>query len=941
MAARRLPTVVGRIRDEDIAEVRERARIDDVVSSYVTLRNAGGGSMKGLCPFHDEKSASFHVTPSRGFYHCLAGETEVLTYDGVRPIEQLAGRTHRILGIHADWVEAPFRSFGVQPLMKITIGRNRQVKEIFATDEHRWFVRSGKHGEKRREVITRDLSAGDRLCHTYPRNGIRRTTPSPFGIAHGFTFGDGTRLYKGSVAKICPPKDTAMLKWFPNSLTTAFDGNLLVHHLPAFFKDTPPLDESPSYLYGWLAGYFAADGCVSTDGTVMLNSAKRANLDFVRAVCTRLGIGTYGITGQMRQGFPGREPSAPFRVHFVNEDLTDQFFLIPEHLERFRYTDKKFARRGWVVRSVETSERVEEVFCAEVDDGHAFVLADNILTGNCFGCQAGGDVIKFVMEMDGLGFTETVERLADRFGVQLRYEEGGAARPRTGGPQRPRLIEAHRHAGEWYADQLATPEALDARQFLDSRGFDTDAATTFGVGFSPRGGEDLLKHLRQLGFKDEELVTSGLIGEGRGLYDRFRGRLMWPIRDSSGDTIGFGARRIFDDDRIEAKYLNTPETPIYKKSQVLYGIDLARREIARASQAVIVEGYTDVMACHLAGVKTAVATCGTAFGDDHARVIRRLLHDHDEFRGEVIFTFDGDEAGQKAALRAFEGDQIFAGQTYVAVEPTGLDPCDLRLQKGGAEVRELVARRVPLYRFVLANVVQRYDLDRADGRIDAMREAAKLVTAIRDRSKVDAFSRELAGMLGIEPIDVQREVRRASQRAAAPGRIAARGAQRPASELPDPRDPRLMLERETLKLIVQYPAAVGRTARDVGAEDFTHGAYRALWAGINAAGGPTAADVQWSSTLRDAQTDERLQSLISALTVEPLLSAKEPDDAYVGQHVHRLRELTAMRRIADLKSRLQRTNPVEQATEYNRMFGELVALEQHRRSLRERALESQ
>jgi DNA primase len=556
---------------------------------------------------------------------------------------------------------------------------------------------------------------------------------------------------------------------------------------------------------------------------------------------------------------------------------------------------------------------------------------------HCFGCQAGGDVIKFVMEMDGLGFTETVERLAEKVGVQLRYEEGGAPRPRSGGPQRPRLIEAHKVAGEWYAEQLATPDALEARQFLDSRGFDADAAATFGVGFSPRGGEDLLKHLRQKGFKDDELVTSGLIGEGRGLYDRFRGRLMWPIRDSSGDTIGFGARRIFADDRIEAKYLNTPETPIYHKSQVLYGIDLARREIARASQAVIVEGYTDVMACHLAGVKTAVATCGTSFGDDHARVIRRLLHDHDEFRGEVIFTFDGDEAGQKAALRAFEGDQVFAGQTYVAVEPTGLDPCDLRLKSGDAEVRELVARRVPLYRFVLANVVQRYDLDRADGRVDAMREAAKLVTAIRDRSKVDAFSRELAGMIGIDPVDVQREVRRTASRAATPVAVQTR----PASELPDARDPRLMLERETLKLVVQYPATVGRTARDVGAEDFTHGAYRALWAGIEKAGGPTAADSQWASTLRDAQTDERLQSLISALTVEPLLSAKEPNDAYVGQHVHRLRELTAMRRIADLKSRLQRTNPVEQAVEYNRMFGELVALEQHRRSLRERALESQ
>jgi DNA primase len=560
---------------------------------------------------------------------------------------------------------------------------------------------------------------------------------------------------------------------------------------------------------------------------------------------------------------------------------------------------------------------------------------------HCFGCGVGGDVIKFVMEMDGLGFSETVERLAEKYGVQLRYEEGGAPRPRTGGSKRPRLIDAHRVTAEWYAEQLATPEALVARQFLDQRGFDADAAAHFGVGFSPRGGEVLLKHLRQKGFTDEELVTSGLIGQGRGLYDRFRGRLMWPIRDSSGDTIGFGARRIFDDDTIEAKYLNTPETPIYHKSQVLYGIDLARREIARASQAVIVEGYTDVMACHLAGVKTAVATCGTSFGDDHARVIRRLLHDHDEFRGEVIFTFDGDEAGQKAALRAFEGDQIFAGQTYVAVEPTGLDPCDLRLQQGDAEVRELVARRVPLYRFVLANVVQRYDLDRADGRIDAMREAAKLVTSIRDRSKVDAFARELAGMLGIEPADVQREVRRAAARATGPTPAVAAPAQRPAAELPDPRDPRLMLERETLKLVIQHPGVVGRSARDVDGDDFTHGAYRALWSGVQAAGGPAAADAQWATTLRESQTDQRLQSLVSALAVEPLRSSKEPDDAYVSQHVLRLRELTAMRRIADLKSRLQRTNPVDQATEYNRMFGELVALEQHRRSLRERALENQ
>jgi DNA primase len=930
--------VAGRIREEDIAEVREKARIDDVISAYVTLKSAGGGNLKGLCPFHDEKSPSFNVTPSRGMYHCLAGETEVLTWDGIKPIRELAGGTHRILGSRADWVDAPFKSYGVQPLMKITLTRNRQVKEIHATDEHRWFVRSGKDRSARREVLTKNLKGGDRLDYTFARSSIRRTTPSPFGIAHGFTFGDGTRNASGSVALICPPKDEAMLKWFPNSVTSTSGDNLLVHHLPRFFKDLPSLDESHPYLYGWLAGYFAADGCVAADGTLILNSADEKNLEFVRTLCSRLGIATYGITSQRRMGIHGLETDL-YRTHIVNADLTEGFFLLEEHRRRFVETEKRFARLGWVVQSVEETDRVEEVFCAEVEDGHAFTLADNILTGNCFGCGAGGDVIKFVMEIDGLGFTETVERLAEKTGIQLRYVDGGPQRS-SGGPQRPRLVEAHKHAAAWYAELLASsPEAATARQFLEQRGFDQDAAATFGVGFSPRGGDDLVKHLRQQGFRDEELVASGLAGDNnRGLYDRFRGRLMWPIRDSSGDVIGFGARRIFDDDRIEAKYLNTPETAIYKKSQVLYGIDLARREIARSSRAVIVEGYTDVMACHLAGVTTAVATCGTAFGDDHGRVIRRLLQDHDEFRGEVIFTFDGDEAGQKAALRAFEGDQNFAGQTYVAVEPSGLDPCDLRLQQGDAAVRELVARRVPLYRFVLGNVVSRYDLDRADGRIDAMRDAARLVTAIRDRSKVDAFARELAGMLGIDPTDVQREVRRAaargSQTAAAPA------ASPLAPGLLDPRDPRFALERETLKLVIQHPAAIASFLTDVDEDDFTHPAYRAVWAVVESAGGAGSADAQWVNSLQAATADERLQGLLTALAVEEVRTSKDPTPAYAAQHVHRLRELTALRRIADLKSRLQRTNPVDEAVEYNKMFGELVALEQHRRDLREKALAS-
>ncbi len=574
---------------------------------------------------------------------------------------------------------------------------------------------------------------------------------------------------------------------------------------------------------------------------------------------------------------------------------------------------------------------------------------------HCFGCGEGGDVITFVMKLDALSFGEAVERLADKYGVQLRREDGDERDDRPKGPRRSRLIDAHREAQEFYAGQLATPDALVARQFLAERGFDQAAAEQFGIGFAPRDGDALFKHLRAKAFSQEELVTGGLVAVGRSAYDRFRGRLLWPIRDAGGDTIGFGARRIFDDDRIDAKYLNTAETPIYKKSQVLYGLDLARREIARSSQAVIVEGYTDVMAAHLAGVGTAVATCGTAFGDEHARVLRRFLNDHEEFRGEVIFTFDGDAAGQKAALRAFGGDQNFVSQTYVAVEPSGLDPCDLRIQQGDAAVRELVARRVPLYRFVLSNVVGKYDLDRADSRVDALREGARLVSSIRDRSKVDAFARELAGMIGVDVDEARAEVRRAAARG--PVQNDRRSDRRPDSRpgsaepapaaprrpVPDLRDPRFSIERETLKLVIQHPMTIGRITGDVGTNDFTHPTYRGVWELVAAAGGPGAGagDPGWANRLRDAATDPAVSSAISALAVEPLLTAKEPDASYVALHVFRLLELTTMRRISDLKSRLQRTNPVEHPAEYNKMFGELAALEQHRRTLRERTVSAQ
>ena len=591
----------------------------------------------------------------------------------------------------------------------------------------------------------------------------------------------------------------------------------------------------------------------------------------------------------------------------------------------------------------------------------------------CFGCGEGGDVISFVQKIDNLSFTETVERLADRVGIQLRYTDGGASQPERG--QRLRLMEAHQAAAEFYAEQLSGTEAGIGRQFLSERGFDRATAEHFGVGYAPQDGRALRRHLNGRGFRDAELVTGGLIREAG--WDYFQGRLLWPIRDSGRQVLGFGARRLRDDDRMPAKYLNTPETPLYKKSHVLYGLDLARQQIGKKSQAVVVEGYTDVMAAHVAGVDTAVASCGTAFGDDHARLLRRLMGNHDAFRGEVIFTFDGDAAGQAAALKVFGGDANFIAQTYVAVEPSGLDPCDLRLQHGDAAVRELVARRVPLYRFVMANILTQHDLDRADGRLSALREAAPLVSSIRDSGLIGGYVRELAGMLGMDVEEVRREVMRSAarherseQRADSQRHESSRpdgrspdhsrqdsgrdqseradpptAAQQSAADrrwLPEADDRLLVTERETMKLLLQAPSLFEPDWLGLAADDFTHRAYAAVFRTMQTTRSEhrdePASGAVWVHQVATAVPHPLLASLVASLAVEPLSLHGPATEHYVQANAAKLRLLTVMRQVSELKSKLQRTNPVENPTTYNQMFSELVVLEARRSQLHAESL---
>jgi DNA primase len=597
----------------------------------------------------------------------------------------------------------------------------------------------------------------------------------------------------------------------------------------------------------------------------------------------------------------------------------------------------------------------------------------------CFSCTQGGDVITFVRKIDNLSFTEAVERLANRAGIELRYEQGGSV-PGKEQSQRRRLLEAHRAAAEYYAEQLTTHAAADGLAFLSSRGFEPADAQRFRVGYAPAEWDALTRHLRGRGFTEAELLAGGLASQGRrGLIDKFRGRLIWPIADLTGEVIAFGARKLAAGDD-GPKYLNTPETVLFKKSSVLYGADMAKRDIAQHRQAVVVEGYTDVMACHLAGITTAVATSGTSFGDGHITILRRLLMDESQFRGEVIFTFDGDAAGQRAALRAFSMEERFVTQTFVAVQPDGLDPCDLRVKHGDAAVKDLIAQRVPLFEFAIRSALTEHNLETAEGRLAALDAAAVIVGKIKDRGLRQLYAVNLDRWLGMMNEQFVLERVRAHSAAPAPatgrgrapaGSQAARngahrgdpagngsasgpggapggghGGQQPGpgegrSGRYDQDDPVVNVERQALKLAMQRPALCGPAFDQLSADIFTVPAHAAARELIAACGGVTnvGSAREWAERLRAAAPNDNARSFVTRLIVEPIEApgqAGEPDGRYAEGVLARVEQLAVSREIAEIKRRLQRLSPVTEP-DYNRLFGDLVALEQRKKVLDERA----
>lgn len=878
------------IADEDIAKVRAATDLVAIVTEHLQLKKVGQ-RWTGLCPFHNEKSPSFSVNQQLGFYHCLAGETEVLTADGPRPIAELAGGSHRILTSRGDWVEAPFRAFGTQPLRRIELSRNGVKKVIHATGGHRWFVhRSKKHPMV--EVTTDELEPGQVLTSRLPRSRIGRVRPSAFGIPRGIVFGDGTRLARGSAVSLHGDKDAQLLKWFPHSPVRTHQtesGHYYGHvvDLPAYFKDElPSLDESASYLYGWLAGYFAADGCVDTDGTVILNSAKREHLEFVRTLASCLGIGTYGIREQKRRGIDGRMSSL-FVVRFMSTTLRGDFFLIDEHRRRFLDTAKKYERRRWQVVSVEPTDRVEEVFCAQVDGTHDFVLEDNILTGNCFGCQVSGDAITFVREIEGLDFVGAVERLASKAGITLTYTNANEGRDRQ---KRRQLVDTVGKAVEFYHQRLLTaPDAGAARAYLRDRGISGDDVRRFEIGWAPDDWDALAKALKA----PPKVFTEaglGFTNKRNRLQDTFRARILFPIYDVNNDPVGFGGRKMPGSEG--PKYKNSSESAIYGKSRLLYGLNWAKEHVVRADEVVVCEGYTDVIGYAQAGVPRAVATCGTALTEEHVKTLKR-------FARRIVLSFDADAAGQAAADRFYEWEKKYEIDVRVAALPPGVDPGDLAVSDPEA-LAAAVTDAKPFLAFRVDRVLLGGDLTTVEGRARAADTALELVAAHPNPLVRDQYVVQIADACQVDPD----RLRQAAERVG-PAQVARPVAADEDDEMAD------SVELQVLRLAVHRPDLVPAW---VDVELFTRPMFKAIFTALLEA-----------TTLTEAveNVDERARPTMQRLMVEEI---DDSDDVRAQRLVGRLVDEAASRALRSVEQQARQTGDVQLGAVVAKLHHGLVGL---------------
>ena len=553
----------------------------------------------------------------------------------------------------------------------------------------------------------------------------------------------------------------------------------------------------------------------------------------------------------------------------------------------------------------------------------SFHVRSNPAFYHCFGCGVGGDAFKFVQEMDKIGFGEAIEKLAQRTGYQLTYEEGERETS-----NRNLLLSINKAASEYYKAQLQSEEGKAARDFLVARGFDLASISDFEVGYAPKGWQNLSEHLTEKGFKLEDQALAGLLSKGeKGYYDRFRGRVLWPIRDANSQVVGFGARKLYAEDQ-GPKYLNTPETPVYHKSTVLYGLDLARREIASKRQVVVVEGYTDVMACHLAGEKTAVATCGTAFGEEHIKLINRLLGQSTD-PASVVFTFDPDAAGEKAALKVYGDASKFNALTFVASGPAGLDPSDLRQQQGESAVVEMLKNRKPLFEFVIQHRLGQFNLSDIDSRVAAARAAAPVVADIVDPALRSGYTRMLAEWVSLDVTDVAAMVG-GSKNQATRAKVEPL---RTSEALPSSEPIADKLETQIMQVLVQNPTAFSvAQLRRMQAAGISTADYKALLE-VVLENSDRLSEPSFANLLATS-VDERLQAVVRQLALAPLPLKSDADLGKYSLGIVNAAMIKALdREKTDLLAALRRAELAASEDQKVAIQRQLVDLEAERRSL--------
>ncbi len=532
----------------------------------------------------------------------------------------------------------------------------------------------------------------------------------------------------------------------------------------------------------------------------------------------------------------------------------------------------------------------------------------------CHGCGRGGDAFRFIQDIEGLEFVEGVERLAAHAGVTLRYE-GVSPGQRRQASRRQALHRATAMAADLYRRMLLEGrEAEAARRYIEERGISRQSVETFGIGFAPGYPDFLLRRMARE-FSPEILVEAGLAAKDNrgGVRDRFRTRIMFPIHDLSGNAVGFGARLLEGDG---PKYLNSPETPIYRKGELLYNLNRAKGEVTKAGRAFVVEGYTDVIALHQAGIPLAVATCGTALGEGHFRVLSR-------FSRTAVLCFDADEAGARAAERAHGLFERFALDVSVLILPEGQDPADFVTREGAEAFDRLADGADPLVDYMLQRAVRGEALDTPEGKARAVRAALPIVVGLNDPVLRGQYAGRLADLVGVSPTDISLEL----DGAEGPGRQGP-GPGEEAGRPVEVRTPAREVEKEALKVLAQVPDIGSRHADHISEEHFTTERYRKAWALLEEAPGDPAA-------LADRAGARGQAELNAELTLEPLKG--EPTAAYAERLFARLEELRLRREVDTMKKRLETLNPVKEPDTFDELFKQLADVTGRWRDARTRA----